>query len=268
MRNMNTLAVVVATAGLVLVATPGTAAAQESNKLDISAKLGVGVTPRYEGADDYEGVPIWNLRIGNLYHPDTYVQLANFTLTSNLLANNNWRLGPLVQYIPNRGNVGDSVVNRLEHVDSSLLLGGLLGYDFKLGPRRVFGLEFQARQDVKESQGFLLTWLARYRAPLLQNLTFAGDLSTTYASSDYMDAYFGVSGRDAARSGLDQFDADSGIKDLTLNLGLDYQLSDAWSLGFVTRYSRLFNDAKDSPLVDDRGDENQFFGGFLVGYQF
>lgn len=249
-------------------AWPGAASAQGSSQMQVSVKLGAGVAPRYEGADDYGAVPLWDIRVGNLYHPDTYVRLRGTTLTSNLLGDSNWRLGPMLQYIPNRGNVGDSVVNRLQHVDASALLGGLIGYDFKLGDRRVLGLEFQGRQDIAEDQGFLLTWLARYATPLLQSLTFGGELSTTYASSDYMDAYFGVDSTNATRSGLDQFNADAGIKDATLRLSLDYQLSDAWSLGFITSYSRLFNDAKDSPLVDNRGNENQFVAGFLAGYRF
>src|SRR3954462_3277897 len=33
--------------------------------------LGVALAPDYEGSDDYRAVPLWNLRAGNLYHPDT-----------------------------------------------------------------------------------------------------------------------------------------------------------------------------------------------------
>jgi outer membrane protein len=236
--------------------------------LQVSVRAGVGVAPRYEGSDDYQATPLWDLRVGNLYHPDTYVRLRNLTATSNLLPDNNWRLGPVLQYIDNRGSVGDSVVNRLEHVDESVLLGGLIGYDFKLAERQVLGLEFQGRQDVANDHGFLLTWLARYATPLLSFLGFSGELSTTYASKDYMKAYFGVDARNSQQSGLKQFDADAGIKDLTLRLGLDYPVFERASITFVTSYSRLFGDAKDSPLTDKRGDPNQFFGGVLAGYSF
>ena len=36
----------------------------------------------------------------------------------------------------------------------------------------------------------------------------------------------------------------------------------------ILRYTRLVGDAEDSPVVDDEGDENQFFGGVLVKYSF
>ena len=133
----------------------------------------------------------------------------------------------------------------------------------------MIGLEFQGRQDVSSNdQGYLLTLLGRYVAPFLQKWTFASELSSTYASSDYMDAYFGVSGRNAQRSGLDQFTADAGIKDVTLRLGVEYALFANLSLGVGVGYSRLFNDAKDSPIVEDRGDDNQAYGGLTVGYKF
>ena len=31
-------------------------------------------------------------------------------------------------------------------------------------------------------------------------------------------------------------------------------------------YTRLIDDAEESPVVDDVGDENQLFGGFLINY--
>jgi MipA family protein len=39
-------------------------------------------------------------------------------------------------------------------------------------------------------------------------------------------------------------------------------------VAFLGTYARLLNDAKDSPIVDDVGDANQFFAGALINYQF
>src|SRR3954447_4189675 len=64
--------------------------------------LGAAVAPDYEGSDDYKAVPLWNLRVGNLYHPDTYVQLLGPTLKSNFLPSDHWRLGVSGRYIPER----------------------------------------------------------------------------------------------------------------------------------------------------------------------
>ena len=43
-------------------------------------------------------------------------------------------------------------------------------------------------------------------------------------------------------------------------------LSFNWHIGAGAFYGRLLNDAEDSPIVDIRGDANQFFGGISAIY--
>ncbi len=84
-----------------------------------------------------------------------------------------------------------------------------------------------------------------------------------------MSSYFGIDAGDAARSGLDQFNADEGFKDVSLRRLADLCASS--STGARRRlasYTRLIGDAEDSPVVDDRGDENQLFAGLLINYRF
>ena len=73
---------------------------------------------------------------------------------------------------------------------------------------------------------------------------------------------------DAARSGLQTFDADSGFKDLGLNLTASFKPWEHWGLMGLVSYKRLLDDAEDSPVVDDEGDANQLMGGILVTYTF
>ena len=67
----------------------------------------------------------------------------------------------------------------------------------------------------------------------------------TYANDDYMETYFGVSGADAAASGLDQYNADGGVKDVGIDLGLDWNFASSWSLRGLARISQLVGDADD-----------------------
>jgi outer membrane protein len=80
-----------------------------------------------------------------------------------------------------------------------------------------------------------------------------------------MSSYFGIDAADAAASGLDEFNADEGFKDVNL---LSYRFLERWSLAVIGTYARLLGDAEDSPVVDDVGDANQFFGGALINYRF
>jgi outer membrane scaffolding protein for murein synthesis (MipA/OmpV family) len=93
-------------------------------------------------------------------------------------------------------------------------------------------------------------------------------VSSTWADEDYMSSYFGIDAADAARSGLDEFSADEGFKDVSVGGGISYRLFERVSVSVVGLYTRLIDDAADSPVVDDVGNENQFFGGALVNYTF
>jgi outer membrane scaffolding protein for murein synthesis (MipA/OmpV family) len=83
-----------------------------------------------------------------------------------------------------------------------------------------------------------------------------------------MSSYFGVSASDAAQNGLSQFDADEGFKDVAVSASYTYSFGERWSVTGVGRYARLLNDAEDSPVVDDRGDANQFVVGLLANFTF
>jgi len=90
----------------------------------------------------------------------------------------------------------------------------------------------------------------------------------TYASDDYMSTYFGVSGADSARSGLDEYDADGGIKDIGLDLGTNWRFAQNWDLRGLLQIKQLVGDADDDSPVVDEGSETQAFFGLLVLYNF
>jgi MipA family protein len=93
-------------------------------------------------------------------------------------------------------------------------------------------------------------------------------LERTWASDDYMENAFTVSPRDAQHTGFDQFDAGADVEDVTAFIQTAYRLTDSWRLTGAFRYSRLFGDAKDSPIVDDAGRPNQFLVGLGAAYRF
>jgi outer membrane protein len=236
--------------------------------ISLTLGAGVGIAPDYEGSDDYEAVPLWNLRAGNLYHPETYVQVVGPRLISNFLPHDHWRLGVAGQFIRERDDVEDDRVDDLRSVDASAMLGLIAGYDFFATPQTDLAVEVEGRQDVASDNGFLGTIRGRYGVPLGQSWRLDTRVETTWASEDYMSSYFGVGAGDAARSGLDEFNADEGFKNVAFGASLTYRFLERWSATGVGTFSRLLGDAEDSPLVEDRGDENQMFGGLLINYRF
>ena len=229
---------------------------------------GLGVAPDYEGSDNYELVPLWNLLAANLYHPKTYVQLLGPRLRSNFLPDDHWRLGLAGQFIRKRDDVENNRVDDLESVDASVMLGVMGGYDFLADPQEDLVLELEARQDVANDNGFLATVRAVYGGRLSSSWRLDASVGSTWASEDYMSSYFGIDAADAARSGLDQFNADEGFKDVSVGGALTYSFFERWSVAVLGSYTRLIGDAEDSPVVDDVGDANQLFGGALINYRF
>jgi MipA family protein len=230
--------------------------------------LGVAYAPDYEGSDDYAAVPLWNLRASNLYHPDTFVQLLGPTLRSNLLPSDHWRLGISGRYQPDYDNVDNSRVQDLKDTDATGLLGLTVGYDFFAERAQDLAVELDAQYDVLEGNGGILTPRLRWQAPLGRQMVVGAAISTTWGSEDYMGNRFSINSDDSARSGLDGYDADSGVKNTMVTGTASYRFAAAWSLTGIVAYSRLFSEASDSPIVDDEGDENQFVGGLLVNYSF
>jgi MipA family protein len=234
----------------------------------VTLGAGAGVAPDYEGSDYYQAVPLWNLNVSNLYHPKTYVQVLGPLLRSNFIPDDHWRLGVAGQFIKKRDDVHNDRVDDLKSVDASAMLGLVGGYDFLADPRRDLVLEVEARQDVANDNGFLATIRGASRSRLTENLGMVAYVGSTWADDDYMSSYFSVDAANAAASGLDQFSADEGFKDVSFGGAVNYRFLERWSVAFLGTYARLLNDAKDSPIVDDVGDANQFFAGALINYQF
>jgi MipA family protein len=230
--------------------------------------LGAGVAPDYEGSDDYGLVPLWNLRAANLYHPDTFIQVTGPTLRSNLLADDHWRLGVSGRYLRDYDDVDDDAVSDLNDVDDTLLFGVTAGYDLASSTARDLAAEVDLHYDALEGNGGLVTPRLRFKDALSESVIVDLSASAAWASEDYMDNRFGIDSGDAADSGLDEHDADPGFKNATLTGSLTFRLTEALSLTGLAAYTRLLDDAEDSPIVDDRGSPNQALGALLVNYTF
>jgi MipA family protein len=244
------------------------AGTQTAQGMRVTLGAGAGAAPDYEGSDDYELVPLWNLRVANLYHPQTFIQVFGPRLRSNFLPSDHWRLGLAGQFIKERDNVENNQVDDLEKVDASVMLGLVAGYDFLADPQQDLVLEVEGRQDVANDNGALVTVRGTYGGRLSERWGLNASVGSTWASDDYMTSYFGIDAADAARSGLPEYSADEGFKDVSVGAALSYRLFERWSISALGSYTRLIDDAADSPVVDDVGNENQFFAGALVNYRF
>jgi outer membrane protein len=119
-----------------------------------------------------------------------------------------------------------------------------------------------------EHEGWYSKLKGGYNWVINKNWALSIGASATYADDDYMQTYFGVSGKDSRRSGLDRYDAEAGIKDVGINLGLNKIINESWSARGVVSYTQLVGDASDDSPVVDEGDEGQLFGAVMAVYSF
>lgn len=83
-----------------------------------------------------------------------------------------------------------------------------------------------------------------------------------WSSSGYNDYYYGVSGRESRKSGLDPYDAGSGFSPY-VGLTIDYSLTEAWEVFCSGELVFLNSAIKDSPMVDR---ENTY--SFTIGLSY
>ena len=254
---------------LIFVGLPAVSSAAGDVKYSIGA--GVGVVPDYEGSEDYTAVPVPHFSAQ--WTSGRYIKLDGNVLKANLLANDRWSLGPVLQYRGERDDdVDNNKVAKMDKIDAAVEAGAFLGYKlalFHVAPKYdSWDIGAQLVTDASgEHDGMLATARTGYTFKNDRMSTRIG-ASVTYADDDYMDTYFSVSASDANRSGLKKYKAESGVKDVGLDLTLRLKMNENWAVRGVFAYIALLEDAKDSPLVDDEGDSGQFKGSVVVIYNF
>lgn len=252
-----------------VVAMSNLASAQEENSFQIG--LGAGLVPDYEGANEYGFIPLPSF---DLRYEGFGLRTSKLGVEADLVPVLGIDAGPIVRYNMGRKNVKDDVVDLLPEVDGSIELGGFIGAGLPLSflggssDAILFGKIAGIQGLDGGHEGFVWEGSLGLLAPVGEKLTVISVLSSSYMSSDYADSFFSVSPAGAAASGLASYNADAGIKDVSVSLIGRYKWDDNWSTTFIGSYSHLVGDAAKSPIVDDRGSRAQIFAGISLGYTF
>lgn len=225
----------------------------------------VFIAPKYEGSSEYEvlGFPII-APAGYGIGDEGYVQLrAADDLRLRVLKFNGFEAGPLFGWRFDRDQDDSFRLLGLGDVDGGFVLGGYVAY--RLGP--IMPFVSYHNQVSGDDTGGVLRFGTEAKTMLAPGLSVSATIGASYADDDYADAYFSVTPAQSAASvaGLGVYDADAGIKDVYFGLTADVPIAQDWTLKLSGRYARLVGDAADSPVVEN---ENQFFGGIGLTYQF
>ncbi|WP_018607467.1 MipA/OmpV family protein [Uliginosibacterium gangwonense] len=249
-------------AALLLSAACAAHAQQAPEDATWTLSLGAGVAdiPRYEGSDEHK------VRAIPLIRGSYRSSIGKFSLGSeNGAPGLAWSIIDTPQL---EAGLSLGMDRGRKESDSSHLQGlgnvnrspeaGIFGV-YKIGAA---SLRLSARTALNDNGhgGSLINAGAGYRWQLADHLGLSTNAGFTWASTDYMQSYFGVSASQSAQSGLARYDAKSGIKDINAGLGLDYMLNLHWMLVGGYRFARLQGDAADSPIVQRRNQHSVFAG--------
>ncbi|WP_225769247.1 MipA/OmpV family protein [Inquilinus sp. Marseille-Q2685] len=239
------------------------AAAQDQPPAEWSFTLGAGAmyASDYEGSDDYTVMPLpfvevsWQDRI----------RLSGLGIFATPFMTDGLRFDLGVKYEFGRYEDDNDALKGLGDLEVGAVAVVRFGYE--AGAVNL-GLEI-ARDLTGDRNGLTATAEAEYAIQLLDDVRLSMTPHLTWADDEYMSNTFGITAAQAARSarGLASYDAGSGLKDVGINLGVGYALTDSIQVMGQVGYSRLLGDAADSPLVTDEGSADQFSAMLGLAYR-
>jgi outer membrane scaffolding protein for murein synthesis (MipA/OmpV family) len=241
--------------------------------------LGVFSVPDYYGSSTNKAAAAPIARYS--WDGTSYLQLLGPELSMNLMPDREWRAGPLIRFRPRRDDdVDDAIVKRMRPIPSATELGVFAAYHMPLDPNQplhkiVIGGDIVANPNGVYN-GVTGNLRVTYYYPFPQavagqELIGTIGLGMFFASDSFNRKYFGVGGSDLTlfpELGGRPYNPGSGLTSVKIPFSLSTQVNRNWLLTFAGRYERLLNDAKDSPVVNRRGDANQWQVGVAATYLF
>jgi len=241
--------------------------------------LGAIAVPDYYGSSNYQAAAAPLLRYN--FGAERYIQVLGPEITTNLLPRKDWHAGPLLRWRMRRDDdADDEVVGRMRPVATATEVGAFVAYHMPLTQgqplhKLVFSADVVGNTN-NVYNGATGNLRVNYFHPFPQQvagLELIGSIGfgLFFASNDFNRKYFGVEGSDLLlfpeRGGV-PYDPDPSVTSIKIPFSLTTQLNPEWLMTVGGRYERLLNDAKDSPLVRERGDADQWTVGIAFSYLF
>ena len=238
---------------------------------DLSITVGFApvYSPVFFGAKDYGFSIFPDLRFN--YRDEFFASVPD-GMGYNVINTESWKVGPLAKIRFDREEEsggspflisGESDVLRgMGNVDTAGEFGGFVQYTFSDIRTRL-----ELRQGVGGHKGLIADLNVSYGyrfGPL--NLRVGPRVS--FATEDFINAYYGINEIQSLNTGLDIYSASSGFTSYGLGFSANMPLTDQAAVTMFGGYDRVASEIADSPLIRERGSENQFVIALAFGYRF
>lgn len=247
----------------------------------VTVAVGVANVPSYEGSDTNRWIPAAAIQ-GNVAGISFITRgLVGYIDVIPQEPGPTWdfQLGPVLALNldrTSRKRIDDTRVEALGDRKTAFELGGFVG----IGKTGVITSDYDKasvyvayRHDVRNAHdSYVITPTFDYGTPLSRKAFVGITAEANYIGRGYAQTYYSVNPAGAVASGLPVFTADKGWKDWSLSAFATYALTGdllhGLGVGAGVRYSRLLNDAKDSPVTRIAGDRDQWYGAVGLTYTF
>lgn len=229
---------------LLALATINGAQAEEDNW---NFTLGAGALygAAYEGSDKYVVTPIPD--ISAEYKDGLFFANVFDGIGSYFLQGENYKVGASIGLDFGRDEDDDKKnLQGMGDIDMGPT-ANLMG-EYSFGPVQLSGKITRGTEDY----GTTATLEIGTMFPVSENLMVMGSLGPTWADSEHMNSYFGVSSAQSTRSGYSRYRAESGLKSVGFTVGAFYSVTEHWDLKLMVKGDQLLGDAADSPITKDK----------------
>lgn len=230
-------------------------AGSQAAEWNVMLGAGIRVEPKFEGAKGFTIIPLPMISADF----GQYVSVDPTGLTINAWQYEGLNVKGRLGYDFGRDSDDDKHLDGLGDIGASAVLGVDLSYE-------LMPLEFKLSldQNLGGSDGFSAKFGTALMVPL-DPFMFSIGPSITWADSNYMESYFGVTEKQSIRSGLREFEAEAGFKRVDLEMSGLYLINDHWALRGEVGVGYLIGDAADSPVSQEN---LQPYSMFILGYKF
>lgn len=235
--------------------------------------------PSYEGSDDYVFFPAGAVlgRIAGVGISPRAAGIALDFINDPKGEKLNLQFGPVVRTRFDRNRqIKDPAIFALGKKNVAVEVGGNVGLSINgiTNPYDSFTVSVDVRGDVANAHnGFVIAPTASFQTPLSKGSFVSLSVSAEHVDDKYARYYYSVSAAGSQASGLNQYDAHSGWKNVGVGLIGAYDLDgDLTNGGFAVfagvNYARMLGNFERSPIVSERGSPDQFTGAVGIGYTF
>jgi MipA family protein len=225
--------------------------------------------PAFLGSDQYQTMLFPDLKVE--YDDVFFASLFEGT-GYNLINNDTWRAGPILKFDFGRQEE-DSNPFKLSGDDTTALLGlgdidmtpELGGFvEYNLGP---LSYSLEVRQGIGGHEGLVGETALKLMVPAGPVFMIIGPRAT-FGDETYNNAFFGITPTQSLKSGLAPFTASSGMVSYGAEVLAFLPITDTLTLGLFGRYEQISSDLAESPLIKERGDDQQSMFGIRLNYEF